>query len=361
MATERLGQRVAVVGAGSWGTTLALVAGRAGHRVGLWARDPAAAAAIGAARRNDRYLPGATLPDAVEVTADLAEACRGAAIVVVVVPSQTVRELARALAPLAGAAVVVSAAKGLERGSLKRMSEVLRDELGPAAAARVCALSGPNLAPEVAAGKPAAAVIASEDQGAAELARDLLMGPQFRCYTNEDVVGVEMGGALKNVIAIGAGLADGLAAGENAKAAFLTRGIAEIARLGVAVGAQPLTFAGLTGLGDLVATCASPLSRNRLVGQELAKGRSLAEIRIGMTQVAEGVFTTEAARELGRRAGVELPITEQVYEIMYAGKPPLAALAELMRREPKDELEGLRSIPYPLPVGRGGEPAAARD
>jgi len=182
---------------------------------------------------------------------------------------------------------------------------------------------------------------------AAELARDLLMGPQFRCYTNDDVVGVEMGGALKNVIAIGAGLADGLAAGDNAKAAFLTRGIAEIARLGVAVGARPLTFAGLTGLGDLIATCASPLSRNRRVGQELAKGRSLAEIRATMTQVAEGVFTTEAARELGRRAGVELPITEQVYEIMFGGKPPLRALADLMRRDAKDELEGLRAIPYP--------------
>ncbi|MDP9364273.1 MAG: NAD(P)-dependent glycerol-3-phosphate dehydrogenase, partial [Chloroflexota bacterium] len=249
------------------------------------------------------------------------------------------------VAAFVGDAVVISAAKGLERRTLRRMTEVVREELPASAAARVCALSRPNLAPEVGAGKPAAAVIAGAST-AAERARDLLMGPQFRCYTNQDVVGVEIGGALKNVIALGAGIGDGLAAGDNAKAAFLTRGIAEIARLGVAVGAEPLTFAGLTGLGDLVATCASPLSRNRRVGQELAKGRSLAEVLAGMSQVAEGVTTTEAARELGRRAGVELPITEQMHAVLFEGKSPLAAVADLMRRDAKDELEGLRAIPY---------------
>jgi glycerol-3-phosphate dehydrogenase (NAD(P)+) len=225
---------------------------------------------------------------------------------------------------------------------------VLRERLPPGAASRVCALSGPNLAGEVAADKPATTVVAGHDLAAAELARDLLIGPQFRCYTNGDVVGVEMGGALKNIIAIGAGMADGLGAGDNAKAAFMTRGVAEVARLGVAAGANPLTFAGLAGLGDLVATCASPLSRNRRVGAELARGRSLPEIQAGMSQVAEGVFTTRAARELGTRLGVEMPITDQMHAILFEGKSPLAAIADLMRREPKHELAGLA----PAPAGR---------
>ena len=337
--------KVAVVGAGSWGTTLAVVAARAGRAVALHVRSPNIAAAISAERRNARYLPDLVLPDGIEVTTNLATACHGAALILVVVPSQTVRENARALVPVVGDAIVLSAVKGLERGSLKRMTEVLREELPPAAASHVAALSGPNLAAEVAAGKPATAVVAGEDSAVAERARDLLGGGAFRCYTNGDVVGVEMGGALKNVIAIGAGIGDGLGAGENAKAAFMTRGIAEIARLGIAAGAEPLTFAGLTGLGDLVATCASPLSRNRRVGQELATGRPLADVLAGMSQVAEGVFTTEAAYELGRRANVELPITEQMYAVLFEGKSPLAAIADLMRREPKDELAGFRGIP----------------
>lgn len=333
--------RIAVIGAGSWGTTLAVVAARTGREVALWLRDPAEAAAIAGSRRHERRLPGVLLPDAIVPTADLEFACRGATLILLVVPSQTMRATARLIAPLVGEAVVVSAAKGLERGSLTRMTEVVREEL-PAAALRVCALSGPNLAKEIATGRPAATVIAGPAP-AAERARDLLMGDGFRCYTNQDVVGVEMGGALKNVVAIGAGIGDGLGAGDNAKAAFITRGIAEIARLGIAAGAEPLTFAGLAGIGDLVATCASPLSRNRRVGQALAEGRSLAEIQAGLGEVAEGVFTAEAARELGRRAGVELPITEQVCGVLFEGKPPLAAIAELMRREPKDELAGMRA------------------
>lgn len=345
MEWERSGERIAIVGAGGWGTALCLVAARAGRPVTLVARDAAMATAIEATRRNDRYLPGVDLPDRVSVTAEL-DAVQGAAAVLLVVPSQGMRDAANTVAKLAGVvdeAVVVSAAKGLERGSMLRMTEVVREEFPASAAGRICALSGPNLAPEVAAGKPAAAVVAGPE-AAAETVRDLLMGPQFRCYTNRDVVGVEIGGALKNVIALGAGIGDGLAAGDNAKAAFLTRGIAEIARLGVAVGAEPLTFAGLTGIGDLVATCASPLSRNRRVGQELASGRSLADILAGMHQVAEGIATTEAARELGRRAKVELPITEQMFAVLFEGKSPLAAVADLMRRDAKDELDGLREI-----------------
>ena len=334
---------VAVVGAGSWGTALAVVAARAGRGVALHVRDPETAAAIGAARRNEWYLPGIDLPDAVRVTADLNDACRRADLILLSVPSQAMRQTVRGLRPLVGEAIVVSVAKGLERGSLKRMTEVVREELGSGVEGQVCALSGPNLAVEVAAGLPAATVLAGPAAAAAR-ARDLLMNDRFRCYTNDDVVGVEMGGALKNIVAIGVGIADGLGAGDNAKAAFMTRGIAEIARLGVAAGANPLTFAGLAGLGDLVATCASPLSRNRRVGQELAAGRSLAEIQTGMTQVAEGIFTTEAASELGRRSGVELPITEQMRAVLFEGKSPLDAIADMMRRDARDELAGLWAI-----------------
>lgn len=335
-------ERIAVVGSGAWGTTLALVAARAGHEVTLFVRNPEEAETIHRTRLNVRYLPQAELPGAVSITSDLTAACRDAAMIVLVVPSQTVRHNARALAPVVGNAIVVSAAKGLERDSLKRMTEVVREELGAEAGERVCALSGPNLAGEIAAGKPATSVIASRNLAVAERARDLLMGPQFRCYTNEDVIGVEMGGALKNIIAIGAGMGDGLGAGDNAKAAFLTRGIAEVARLGIAVGADPLTFAGLAGLGDLVATCASPLSRNHRVGEELVKGRPLAEVVAGLGQVAEGIPTTAAAFALGQREGVELPIVEQMHAVLFEGKHPLEAVAALMQREAKHELEGIR-------------------
>jgi glycerol-3-phosphate dehydrogenase (NAD(P)+) len=261
------------------------------------------------------------------------------------VPSQAMRQAAAAVAPLVGAAVVVSAAKGLERGSFKRMTEVLEDELAGSRVAAVCALSGPNLAVEIAAGKPAVTVVAGRDLAAAELVRDHLKSMRFRIYTNSDVVGVEMGGALKNVIAIGAGMADGLAVGDNAKAAFLTRGIAEIARLGVAVGAEPMTFAGLAGLGDLVATCASPLSRNNRVGRALATGRSLSEILADLTEVAEGVPTTEVAFALGQRHDVSLPITEQTYQVLFHGKSPQSAIEELMGRDATHEFAGILAAP----------------
>lgn len=338
----RTRERIAVVGTGAWGTTLAVVAARAGHEVRLWFRDPVEAAVCAVERRNARALPETPLPSGVTPTGDLAAACAGAALVLLVVPSQSVRQNARGLAPHVGEATVVSAAKGLERGSLRRMTEVVAEELGDTVS--VCALSGPNLAREVAEGKPAVSVIAGRDEAAAQRARDLLIGPGFRCYTNGDVVGVEMGGALKNIVAIGAGIGDGLGAGDNAKAAFLTRGIAEIARLGVAVGADPLTFAGLAGLGDLVATCASPLSRNNRVGRALAAGQTLAEIQGGLREVAEGIPTTEAAHELGRRLSVELPITDQLHAVLFDGKSPLVAVDELMRREPKDELADLRNL-----------------
>lgn len=330
-------ERVAVIGAGAWGTGLATVAVQAGNDASLFVRRPDAAAEIAETRRNERYLPGAILPSDVHVTSDLGEACRGAELILLVIPSQTMRETARAIAPFVGDAVVVSAAKGLDRTTLERMTEVAARELPAEAASRICALSGPNLAAEIVAGKPATTVVAGRDLAAAERARDLLMTPLFRVYTNEDVIGVEIAGALKNIMGIGAGIADGLQAGDNAKAAFITRGLAEMARLGVALGAQPLTFAGLAGLGDLIATCASPLSRNRYVGQELAKGRSLDDIRAGMTNVAEGIFTTEAAVALAKRAGVELPIAEQIHAVLFEGRPVAAAIEDLMQRDAKDE------------------------
>ena len=335
--------QVAVIGAGSWGTTLSLLVAGAGHQVRLYARNPAHAAAIARDRANARYLPGVSLPPPIAVTSDLAAACAGAALVLLVVPSQAMRETATALAPLVGEAVLLSATKGFERGTLARMSEVIAEAV-PAARDRICALSGPNLALEIARGMPAASVVAGPAAVVAR-ARDLLMSEQFRCYTSDDLVGVEMGGALKNIIAIGAGLGDGLAAGDNAKAAFMTRGIAEIGRLGVAAGANPLTFAGLAGLGDLVATCASPLSRNYRLGAALAGGRRLPEILAELGQVAEGVSATETALALGQRYGVELPITAQMHEILFNGKAPLLALADLMRRDSRHELDWINAAP----------------
>lgn len=331
---------VVVIGSGAWGTTLAMLAIRAGRRATLYVRDRTSAEAMSARRQNERHLPGIELPATLRITSDLNTACIDADLIILAVPSQTMRANASAIHDLAGNAIVVSAAKGIEHGTLRRMTEVIADECP---GRPVCALSGPNLAREIASGKPATTVLASIDLHAAECAQDLMMSPQFRCYTNEDVIGVEMGGALKNIIAIGAGMADGMGAGDNAKAAFLTRGIAEIARLGVAVGADPLTFAGLAGLGDLVATCASPLSRNHFVGEELAKGRRLADIQAGMNQVAEGIVTTAVARELGSRAGVELPITEQMHAVLYEGKPAMAAIASLMQRDATHELAALRT------------------
>jgi glycerol-3-phosphate dehydrogenase (NAD(P)+) len=336
--------KVAVLGGGSWGTTLALLAERAGNDPWLWMRDPEAAGSIQRTRRNDLALPGISIPKAINVTADVALACREADVILVSTASTGVRAVGQAIRGSVGSAVVVSCAKGLEPETLKRMTEVLKEELPTSASSSICALSGPNLALEIAEGKPATTVIASEDLEAAELVQDLLISTQFRPYTNEDVIGVEMAGALKNIIAIGAGIGDGMAAGDNAKAAFMTRGLAEIARLGIATGANPLTFAGLAGVGDLVATCASTLSRNHYVGKQLARGKSLSEIQASLPFVAEGVFTTAAARKLAKVHGVEMPITEQLYGVLYEGKPALEALAELMQRESKHETKGMYGL-----------------
>jgi glycerol-3-phosphate dehydrogenase (NAD(P)+) len=265
-------------------------------------------------------------------------------MLLMVVPSQTMRANARTLKPYLGGTspIVVTASKGLELNTLLRMSEVLEQELGDDYKGRLAALSGPNLAKEIVVGRPATTVIASNDPATAQRAQELLTGGRFRVYTNPDLVGVEFAGALKNIIALAAGMADGMEAGDSAKAALITRGLAEIARLGMAAGASLFTFAGLAGLGDMIATCASPLSRNRTLGQELAKGKTLEQAQAEMGgQIAEGVTTTVVARELCARYNIEMPITEQLYSVLFEGKPPLEGLNSLLTRDPTDEFLSL--------------------
>jgi glycerol-3-phosphate dehydrogenase (NAD(P)+) len=324
--------KIAVIGAGGWGTALAAVLGENGHRVALWARNPKTAAELAATRRNPRYLPDAVLPENVTCTADLAAAAADAAIVIIAAPSHAVRTTAAALAPLlAAGTVVVSAAKGLEIASLKRMSEIVVEEI-PAAAANIVALSGPNHAEEVALRQPTATVAASASRAAAEAVQDALMAPYLRVYTNPDIIGVELGGALKNIVALGAGIGDGLGFGDNAKAALLTRGLAEITRLGVAMGAQPLTFAGLSGIGDLIVTCTSRHSRNRRAGLALAAGKTVGEIEGETGMVVEGIRSTLAAHQLAGRLGVEMPITAEIHNVLYQSADPREAVGRLMGR-----------------------------
>jgi glycerol-3-phosphate dehydrogenase (NAD(P)+) len=340
------GPRITVLGTGSWGTTLAVLQARQGRPVTLLARDAAEAETLRAAGENARFLPGIALPASLRITHDPAEALAGCGVLLLVVPAQTMRANVAALRPhlpeqAEAGPLLVSGAKGLELGSLMRMSEVIAAELPPGYVPRVLSLSGPNIAKEVAAGKPAAAVVAGPDRALAQQAQIALTGGPFRVYTNPDLVGVELAGALKNIIALGAGIADGLQAGDNTKAAFITRGLAEIARLGAAAGANLFTFAGIAGVGDLIATCASPYSRNRRLGEALVGGQTVAQFRAATGQVAEGVPTTEAAVALAARYGVDMPITSEMYEVLFRGKHPLAALASLMERDPTDELRGM--------------------
>jgi glycerol-3-phosphate dehydrogenase (NAD(P)+) len=337
---------VAVIGTGAWGTTLARLVAQGPQteapsaEVILWEHRPERAAEIERERENRAYLPGFHLPQGLRVTADLADAVRGREVILLVTPSQRMREHARLLAPLLWpGAIVVSCSKGLELGSHLRMTQMLTQELP--ATARICALSGPNLAREVAQGLPTGSVVASADPVAADRVRLALSTPTFRVYTSDDVVGVELGGALKNIIALGVGVNDGLGYGDNAKATFMTRGLAEMSRLALAAGANPLTLAGLAGLGDLIATCASPLSRNRTLGLELAAGKSLEQALAERKTVTEGVSTTRAALELAANLGVELPITEQIARVLFEGKPVRQAVSSLMERDPKHELHGL--------------------
>lgn len=335
---------VTVVGTGSWGTTLAILTARQGAPTYLLARTEVEVERLKADGENHRFMPGFPFPPNLTPTADPQEALAGCDILLMVVPSQTMRANIKKLKPylMDRKPLVASGAKGLELGSLLRMTEVLAQELGEEYAGKLAALSGPNLAKEIVAGRPATTVVAAHDLEVAGRVQETLTGGRFRVYTNPDVVGVELAGALKNIVALAAGMADGMDAGDSAKAALITRGLVEIARLGMAAGASLFTFAGLAGLGDMIATCASPLSRNRFLGQELARGRTMEEMRVTMGgQIAEGVTTTIAARELAVRYEVEMPITEQLYQILFEGKPPLAGLNSLLTREPTDEFLSL--------------------
>jgi len=334
---------IAIIGAGSWGTALAIVLAPRFERVRLWAHEPELVQRMVAYQENHLFLPGFRLPANVDPTGKLSTAVDGARTVIGVMPSRFARALyTRMLPHLDPTTRLVSATKGLEQHTLSRMSEVMRDVFSKEFSRSLCepriaVLSGPTFAKEVASGQPAAVVIASQDRELAASIQREFSGPKFRLYTNDDPVGVEIGAALKNVIAIAAGICQGLGLGSNSAAALITRGLAEISRLAAAMGARPATLSGLAGLGDLVLTCTGELSRNRKVGLELARGRSLQEIVGSMTMIAEGVETTAAAVELARRHDVSMPITEQMDNILRGLKSPQDALRELMERALKDE------------------------
>jgi glycerol-3-phosphate dehydrogenase (NAD(P)+) len=316
---------------------LALVLEEGGHEVRMWSYESDVAEAINRDRRNP-YLPNVALPGGLRASTDIREAVTGAELVVSVSPSQVVRAVMTQAAPhIAPDAVVVSASKGIELDTLSRMDEVLTSVLGSGTAERLCVLSGPSFAAEVARREPTAVVVASGEEGVAAHIQAAFQTPWFRVYTNTDVLGVELGGALKNVIALAAGVISGLGLGHNATAGLITRGLAEMARLGVAMGARAATFYGLSGLGDLVLTCTGSLSRNRTVGQRLGQGESLEQILGEMSAVAEGVKTVGAVHELSRRYGVEMPISEQVHAIVTEGRSPREAMRVLMLRDPKPE------------------------
>ncbi|HSQ15767.1 MAG TPA: NAD(P)H-dependent glycerol-3-phosphate dehydrogenase [Candidatus Binatia bacterium] len=332
-------ESVAVVGAGSWGTAFAAMLAGRHESVTLWAHETEVFADLRDRRENSAFLPGIALPEGVRPTSDLAEAVSGKTAVIFAVPSHHLRGVAaRAAAHLFPGACLVSLAKGVENGTLKRMTEVLA-EVSPSFAPRIAALSGPTFAREVAEGKPTGATVAARDLSVARRLQNALSGSRFRLYADDDVTGIEIGGALKNVMAIAAGMADGLGFGHNARALLISRGLAEISRLGVRLGANSHTFAGLAGMGDLVLTCTGDLSRNRTVGVRVGRGERIGDVLSGMTMVAEGVRTAVSAVELSRRAGVPMPITEQVHGILHEGKDAREAVSELFSRALKREKE----------------------
>ena len=333
-------QSIAVIGAGSWGTALAKLVSDKGLPVNLWAHRREHVEAIARDRENKQYLPGYPLADCLNVTHDLAAAVRGCDVVLMVVPSHGYREVFTALVPhLASGAVIVSATKGIENETLMTMTQVMDDVLPQDSGCHLGVLSGPSFAKEVAAGLPTAVTVAAHTNTVAKQIQEVFSTDRFRVYASVDVIGMELGGALKNIIAIAAGICDGLKYGTNTRAGLITRGLAEITRLGVKMGANPLTFSGLGGLGDLVLTCTGDLSRNRHVGLELGKGKTLKEILAAMGMVAEGVKTTKSSYNLARREGVEMPILEQIYQVIYEDKPCKEAVHDLLSRNLKGELE----------------------
>jgi glycerol-3-phosphate dehydrogenase (NAD(P)+) len=331
-------EKIAVIGAGSWGTTLADLLAKKGHRVTLWAYEPELVLEMRETRENTLFLPGIRLHERLAFTNDLAEAYAGCSMVLCVVPSQLVRRvLAQSIPFIPENAVIVSASKGIELDTLATVSDIYREMLPASLYQGFAVLSGPSFAREVAQEMPTAVTAASASDEVARRVQEAFNSPFFRVYRNDDIVGAEIGGAIKNVIAIAAGVSDGLGFGNNTRAALITRGLAEMARLGSAMGAQPKTFAGLAGMGDLVLTCTGDLSRNRSVGLQLGQGRQLSEILGEMRMVAEGVKTTESAYNLSRKLGVEMPIIEKMYQILYQNKPARAAVLELMSRNLKAE------------------------
>lgn len=337
-----LTQKIAIIGAGGWGTALAIVLGRE-HRprkIVLWVREKDVYTSLREQRENAAFLPGFKLPDEVEITCEFAAALDGAGVVIGAMPSAHAREMYSAmLSFLRPEMRFVSATKGLESETFLRASQVMQRIIAPKFSPRIAVISGPSFAREVARGDPTAIVIASADRNVAKELQREFSGATLRFYTNDDVIGIELGGALKNIIAIAAGVAEGLGLGHNTVAALITRGLVEIMRLGTALGARRETLAGLAGLGDLVLTCTGELSRNRSVGCELGHGKKLAKILGGMRMVAEGVGTTAAARALARKTGVEMPITEQMYSVLYENRSPKDALRELMERRLKAEVD----------------------
>lgn len=343
---------VAVIGAGNWGTTLAHLVARNGHRCWLWTRDPEQRDEINRDRSNRRGVAGLVIADGVTATSDLAEAVAGATLVLIAIPSQAFREICRALAPVLDPEhLVIHGTKGLEAGTHRRMSDILREET---CARQIGVLAGPNIAPEVAQGKPAGTLIASPFPRVIAIGRAALESSQLMVFAGSDVAGVELAGALKNVIAIGAGMADEMHAGDNAKALLVTRGISELMRLAFAMGAEPTTLAGLAGIGDLMVTCASPFSRNHRLGVALARGQKLQDALAQIGMVVEGVYASRAARALARTHGIAMPLFEQIDRILHEGLEPSAAVDEIMH------LPGGRDVPRFLDRRDGPDPAPVR-
>ncbi len=331
-------ERVGIIGAGSWGTSLAVILARQGKHVVLWTRRESLADEIRTSRLNRVYLDGIHLPEDVHVTSMLPEAIERQDMLVFAVPTQSLRQVAQKAAPYVEAGqVLVSVAKGIENGTLMLTSDVLSDTMPPEVSGRIGVLYGPSHAEEVARCIPAAVVAAAREPSTASVIQQSFMTSRLRVYVNADIIGVQVGGSVKNVMAIAAGISDGVGFGDNTRAAIVTRGISEIRRLGVAMGARPETFSGLSGIGDLVVTCMSKLSRNRYVGEQIGKGRSIDDVQKEMSMVAEGVRTTTSIVELARRHRVEMPISEAVNAILFKGKKPLDAVSELMEREAKQE------------------------
>jgi glycerol-3-phosphate dehydrogenase (NAD(P)+) len=328
--------KIVVLGDGGWGTTLAIVLAQKGFNVTIWGAFKDYVDLLNKKRQNAKFLPGIKIPKDIFITADLSEALKDKTLVILAVPSQHMRSVLKRVKRCAFAknTMFLSVAKGIEISTLKRMSQVIQEELGKV---RFAVLSGPTIAHEVATKIPTVAVIACADRKLRKELQNIFMTERFRIYTNHDVVGVELGGSLKNIIAIACGISDGLGFGTNTKAAILSRGLVEISRLGKAMGAHSSTFNGITGLGDLVTTCISPFSRNRHVGEDIGKGKTLSQIQRGMQMVAEGVPTAKSAYALSLKYKVDMPITREVYRVLYKNKSPLAALKDLMTREKKEE------------------------